>query len=143
MTSDEKARLTRHPSDSSNFSKASTRFSKTSAFSKILSPGLPIVEPKPVYATSSPVKPSKWSLFARMPSFGQAFAGVSPPPPVRTVRRDVVSKIMITVPSPTIGGLDDELILQMVGAAPSNWKGRKGTKQVFELQDLACASEMA
>ena len=104
----------------------SSRFSKSS--SPKSPPLLPIIEPKP--ALSSPTtqpKRSKLALFANMPSFGQAFAGVAPTP-VDTSRK-TASKILITVPSPTIGGLNDELILQMVGAEPLKKKKKKKKKK--------------
>lgn len=97
---------------------ASSRFSKATTLKESPSPLLPITEPK--YTPTKP-KLSKLHLFKTMPSFGHAFAGI-PPPSVSTARtdrkhtRNQASKIMITLPSPTLGGLDDELILQMVGA---------------------------
>jgi hypothetical protein len=73
-----------------------------------------------------------------MPSYGQAFAGAAPPPVdiSRTKSKETASKIMITVPSPTIGALNDDLILQMVGAEPL----RKQNKQIIELAALGYLS---
>jgi len=105
----------------------SSRSSKSSSTAKMI---LPIAEPKPTL-TSSKQPRSKWSVFSGMPSFGHAFAGV-PPAPVNTAktRRDAESKIFITVPSPTVGGLNDELILQMVGAGPVRKVSRSGQSAI-------------
>jgi hypothetical protein len=81
---------------------------------------------------------SKWSSFSRMPSFGQAFAGV-PPSPLNTSTtksRDTDTKILTTLPSPRTGGLNDDLILQMVGAKPA----RKQNTQLIELEGLGYVS---
>jgi hypothetical protein len=97
----------------------SSRFSNLSSNATTL---LPTTEPKsptpPPQPQPQPTKKSKISLFASMPSFGQAFAGVPQLPVDTRARNDVARKIMITLPSPTVGGLDDELILKMVGAEP-------------------------
>jgi hypothetical protein len=94
---------------------------------------LPVTEPKPSAPpptiTTSLI--SKFSLFAHMPSFGEAFAGV-PPSPIDTTkgRKVVASKIMITLPSPTVGSLDDELILTMVGAETVGKKEKEKEREI-------------
>ena len=90
-------------------------------------------------------KPSKWTLFAHIPSFAQAFAGAQQKPQQvkRTsppaIEREAQSDIMITIPSPRVSGFTDESILKMVGAAPPNTHPEK--QQAAQLKKLGCVDQ--